>query len=118
MIILTDLLCTLGRETFLVKVDWVDDWPVFNEGRNITLLTRGRDSQVERGEPDDVPLEWQADLKRADLELGWYQKSEWSPTHRYTHAAVAQVDFGSIYRHTAEEVILAHREAWLPSALG
>ncbi|KAK7713289.1 hypothetical protein SLS64_004538 [Diaporthe eres] len=65
----------LGRETFLVKVDWVDDWPIFNEGKNITLLTRGRDSQVERLRPGDVPLEWQADLKRSNLELGWYQKN-------------------------------------------
>lgn len=71
---------TSGRETFLVKVDWVDDWPIFNEGKNITLLTRGRDSQVERSGPGDLPLEWQADLKRSNLELGWYQKSEWSST--------------------------------------
>lgn len=69
----------LGRETFLVKVDWVDDWPVFNEGRNITMLTRGCESLVERVRPGGMPLEWQADLKKPDLELGWYQKSEWSP---------------------------------------
>lgn len=61
-----------------MKVDWVDDWPVFNEGRNITLLTRGRDSSVERVDPGDVPLEWQANLEGPNLELGWYQKSEWS----------------------------------------
>lgn len=63
-----------------MKVDWVDDWPVFNGGRNITLLTKGRDPQVERMKSGDVPLQWQADLKRPDLELGWYQKSEWSST--------------------------------------
>lgn len=76
---MTDLVGVSGRETFLVKVDWADDWPVFNEGRNITLLTRGRESLAER-EPGGVPLEWQADLKKPDLELGWYQKSKWSPT--------------------------------------
>lgn len=59
-----------------MKVDWVDDWPVFNEGRNITLLTRGRDSSVERVNPGDEPLEWQANLNGPNLELGWYQKSE------------------------------------------
>lgn len=64
-----------------MKVDWVDDWPVFNEGRNITLLTRGRDSQVEQGRLDDMPLEWQADLKGPNLELGWYQKSKWPHIH-------------------------------------
>lgn len=64
-----------------MKVDWVDDWPVFNEGRNITLLTKGRNPQVGQVKSRDVPLEWQADLKGPDLELGWYQKSEWSPTH-------------------------------------
>lgn len=71
-----DMLCILGRETFLVKVDWVDDWPVFNEGRNITLLTRGRESLPMPAEPGDVSMEWQADLSRSKLELGWYQKSE------------------------------------------
>ncbi|KAL1864315.1 hypothetical protein Daus18300_007738 [Diaporthe australafricana] len=65
----------LGRETFLVKVDWVDDWPVFNEGRNIALLTQGRDSQAERVRLGDVPMQWQADLKSPNLELGWYQKN-------------------------------------------
>lgn len=71
-----DMLCILGRETFLVKVDWVDDWPVFNEGRNITLLTRGRESLPMPAEPGNVSMEWQADLSRSKLELGWYQKSE------------------------------------------
>lgn len=73
---LTNVVGILGRETFLVKVDWVDDWPVFNEGRNITLLTRGRDTLVERAKPDEVPTTWHADLTRCNLELGWYQKSE------------------------------------------
>ncbi|KAI0410376.1 glycoside hydrolase family 43 protein [Xylaria grammica] len=66
----------MGRESFLVKVDWVDDWPVFNEGRNITLATTSRTpveqaiSQIKRGD-----IIWQADLNRQDLALGWYQKN-------------------------------------------
>lgn len=60
-----------------MKLDWVDDWPVFNEGRNISLLTRGRDSLAERAKAVDLPMDWQADLMRPNLELGWYQKSEW-----------------------------------------
>ncbi|KAJ9133012.1 Non-reducing end alpha-L-arabinofuranosidase BoGH43B [Pleurostoma richardsiae] len=65
----------LGRETFLVKVDWVDDWPVFNGGKNITLLTRGRD-RVEAPQPTESEgIVWQADLQQEDLELGWYQKN-------------------------------------------
>ncbi|KAF3762225.1 family 43 glycoside hydrolase [Cryphonectria parasitica EP155] len=71
----------LGKETFLVKVDWVDDWPVFNEGKNITLLTRGREN-VAKPKIDEVLSEqkeenpvWTADLSKPELELGWYQKN-------------------------------------------
>ena len=66
----------LGRESFLVKVDWVDDWPVFNDGKNITLLTQGRDpiSVLSNAEADGTI--WNADLDRSDLELGWYQKGK------------------------------------------
>lgn len=64
-----------GRETFLVKVDWIDDWPVFNEGKNIALLTQGRDPKPEAAEPDGQALSWTADLTKTELELGWYQKS-------------------------------------------
>lgn len=60
-----------------MKVDWVDDWPVFNEGKNIALLTQGRNSQFERISPCDETLDWRANLEKPDLELGWYQKSEW-----------------------------------------
>jgi beta-xylosidase len=62
----------LGRETFLVKVDWVDDWPVFNEGENVTLLTPGRDNVPVADSV--IECAWQADLSRPELELGWYQK--------------------------------------------
>lgn len=68
----------MGRESYLVKVDWVDDWPIFNEGRNVTLETRGRQEVkqlVAAVQPGD--LKWSADLERQDLELGWYQKSKY-----------------------------------------
>ncbi|KAI0873843.1 glycoside hydrolase family 43 protein [Hypoxylon argillaceum] len=66
----------MGRESFLVKVDWVDDWPIFNEGRNITLTTATRApveqaiAQIRSGD-----IRWQADLSRQTLELGWYLKN-------------------------------------------
>ncbi|KAH6657776.1 glycosyl hydrolase [Truncatella angustata] len=66
----------MGRESFLAKVDWVDDWPIFNDGRNITLETQGRGEVrqlITEWQPGDV--KWKADLEREDLELGWYQKS-------------------------------------------
>lgn len=65
----------LGRETFLVKVDWVDDWPIFNNGKNIGIVTEGRDSVVQAVTAQGGAL-WQADLTKDDLELGWYQKRE------------------------------------------
>ncbi|KAI1358734.1 glycoside hydrolase family 43 protein [Xylaria arbuscula] len=72
----------MGRETFLVKVDWVDDWPVFNEGRNITLNTPNRmpiQQNITLIKPGDV--KWQANLTRTDLEMGWYQKN--TPLKRF-----------------------------------
>ncbi|KAK6068857.1 Non-reducing end alpha-L-arabinofuranosidase BoGH43B 2 [Seiridium cupressi] len=66
----------MGRETFLVKVDWVDDWPVFNDGGNITLETKGRGAVrqlVAQIKPGD--MKWTADLSKEGLELGWYQKN-------------------------------------------
>ncbi|KAF4551803.1 Hypothetical protein D9617_12g036930 [Elsinoe fawcettii] len=65
----------LGRETFLVKVDWIDDWPVFNGGNNVTLHTEGRGNvrqEIETIKQADV--KWRADLSRGQLELAWYQK--------------------------------------------
>ncbi|PSR87392.1 beta-xylosidase [Coniella lustricola] len=67
----------LGRETFLVKVDWVDDWPVFNDGKDVTLLTQGRDCLPSQNieAPLESPTIWTADLSKPELELGWYQKN-------------------------------------------
>lgn len=68
----------LGRETFLVTVEWVDGWPVFNEGENVRLVTKGRDAVVQEIELNRVgkgEVKWTADLSGKDLELGWYQKN-------------------------------------------
>jgi beta-xylosidase len=58
-----------GRETFLVKVAWEDDWPVFKNGKNIRLQTGGRNGQQLVHQAS-----WNADLSKESLELGWYQK--------------------------------------------
>lgn len=53
----------------------MDDWPVFNEGKNIALLTRGRHSHATGpGKITGEASTWIADLSKPDLELGWYQK--------------------------------------------
>ncbi|KPM34161.1 hypothetical protein AK830_g12407 [Neonectria ditissima] len=63
----------LGRETFLVTVEWDENWPVFNNGKNITLETTGRPSLASVAKPS--PQAWRADLSKESLELGWYQKN-------------------------------------------
>lgn len=67
----------MGRETFLVKVDWVDDWPVFNDGKNVALQTQGR-GEVQQRIESVKGVKWTADLSLPNLELGWYQKSTFS----------------------------------------
>ncbi|TIC91126.1 Non-reducing end alpha-L-arabinofuranosidase BoGH43B [Colletotrichum higginsianum] len=65
----------MGRETFLVRVDWEDDWPIFNQGRNITLQTIGRGPIREVAVADENGVKWKADLSKPSLELGWYHKN-------------------------------------------
>ncbi|CAO2654047.1 Nn.00g107800.m01.CDS01 [Neocucurbitaria sp. VM-36] len=68
----------LGRESFLVKVDWVDDWPVFNDGKNITLLTEGREpitQLVTQAKPNNIRWRATINAEKPTLELGWYQKN-------------------------------------------
>jgi beta-xylosidase len=66
----------LGRETFLVRVDWADDWPVFNGGQNVTLETVGRKAVKQLITSREAGgVKWKADLSRPTLELGWYHKS-------------------------------------------
>jgi beta-xylosidase len=87
----------LGRETFLVKVEWKDDWPVFNDGNNITLKTAGRKAIAQAlAQPNAV--NWKADLSRNDLELGWYHKSK----HYFSRYSSKL----TMCRYTSEEVLL------------
>jgi beta-xylosidase len=67
-----------GRETFLVRVHWMDDWPVFNYGQKIGLTTISTNGLREYTEAPRHPglCTWNANLQKDDLELGWYQKSE------------------------------------------
>lgn len=85
----------VGRETFLVKVIWENDWPVFNGGKNITIATEGRHT----GQLAPAKV-WNADLSKQALELGWYQKREFNSsltmqcpflTPNYRHAIEAGV---------------------------
>ncbi|GKT41381.1 non-reducing end alpha-L-arabinofuranosidase [Colletotrichum spaethianum] len=64
----------MGRETFLVRVDWQDDWPVFNQGRNITLQTVGREPIQKVAVADENRVKWKADLAKPSLDIGWYHK--------------------------------------------
>ncbi|KFY10954.1 hypothetical protein V492_04772 [Pseudogymnoascus sp. VKM F-4246] len=89
----------LGRETFLVKVVWENDWPIFNGGKNITIATEGR--HTGQLAPPQV---WNADLDKPTLELGWYQKhtplkQEWSLSERPGHLRV----YGSCYPLSSAE---------------
>jgi len=108
----------LGRETFLVKVDWVNDWPVFNDGRNITLATKGRDDLeqvIEKTSGDGV--RWRAKLEGKELELGWYQKNTplkecYSLTERPGYLRV----WGSCYSLSSPEapsMLLRKQESYL-----
>ncbi|OBT56544.1 hypothetical protein VE04_03239 [Pseudogymnoascus sp. 24MN13] len=89
----------LGRETFLVKVIWENDWPIFNGGKNITIATEGR--HTGQLAPANV---WNADLEKSTLELGWYQKhtplkQEWSLSERPGHLRL----YGSCYPLSSAE---------------
>lgn len=104
-----------GRESFLVKVEWVDDWPVFNDGRNITLTTTGRspvNQAIAQLNPGDT--KWQADLSQKTLELGWYQKSEFLPKPCITlYAGILKRK----HRHTTQELLYSNRAAGVPTSV-
>lgn len=59
-----------GRETFLVPVDWVDDWPVVNSGKKITL--HNNSPHLYEYSP---PVEWRDDFTSPTMQLGWYRKN-------------------------------------------
>ncbi|WQF77221.1 Putative glycoside hydrolase, family 43, concanavalin A-like lectin/glucanase domain superfamily [Colletotrichum destructivum] len=58
----------LGREAFLVKVDWEDDWPTMNGGEPLLL------SQSVEGPDQELPKpKWADEFDGPELGLGWYQ---------------------------------------------
>ena len=70
-----------GRETFLVRVHWENDWPVFNYGDNVSLQTTISDRLTDDIclQPCPSPKKWKADFDTDKLELGWYYKSMIKP---------------------------------------
>ncbi|KAK9489210.1 glycoside hydrolase family 43 protein [Lipomyces doorenjongii] len=60
-------LSSLGRETFLVSVDWKDDWPIVNNGKDIVTI---------EPEVDELIAEsfWEDKFESDGLSLGWYSK--------------------------------------------
>lgn len=103
-----DALSTLGRETFLSPMEWIDGWPVINEGKNIELLMKGEGLTL----LDDV-RSWRDDFDVSTangvgsdstcvdgpkLSLGWYHlrtplKQQYSLSHRKGHLSL----FGNAY---------------------
>jgi beta-xylosidase len=60
----------IGRETFLIPVEWKDDWPVFNGGNKIAL--QGESPHLHEIQ---TPVSWRDDFSSPQLQLGWYRKS-------------------------------------------
>ena len=70
VVIQTLLTFDIGRESFLMTVDWKDDWPTFNKGQKMQLT-------LETEQAAWAPtLDWRDDFEGGgDLALGWYQKN-------------------------------------------
>lgn len=67
-----------GRESMLLPVRWEDDWPIFNEGKPITLRLQGPNKyELEEKKP------WRDNFVGEKLSLGWYRKSNLFHTHEY-----------------------------------
>lgn len=62
----------LGRETFLLKVKWENDWPIFNQGQKLQL------SFESHQEPAPRTTDWQDGFQSPTLSPGWYTKSRLS----------------------------------------
>ncbi|OJD33521.1 glycoside hydrolase family 43 protein [Diplodia corticola] len=59
-----------GRETFLVPVTWVDDWPVFNADRKVGLVGEAEGLYQLASSPA-----WRDDFAAEKMQLGWYRKN-------------------------------------------
>ncbi|KAK1625323.1 beta-xylosidase [Colletotrichum phormii] len=59
----------LGREAFLIKVDWEDDWPTMNGGKPLLL------SESVDGPDQEYPkAKWVDEFTGTELGIGWYQQ--------------------------------------------
>ena len=92
----------LGRETYLVNIDWDDDWPVFNKPHNITVQTEGKRSH----QLDHNPA-WQANLNQGTLELGWYYKRGF-----YFHYLAFNISYSDTLRYTFKARMVVVCETW------
>ncbi|BAE55534.1 unnamed protein product [Aspergillus oryzae RIB40] len=77
--------CSTGRETFLIPVEWKDDWPIFNRGKKISLQ-----SDTPHLYEYQHPVAWRDDFSSPELQLGWYRKNtpmrtDYSLTERPNH---------------------------------
>ncbi|KAF4186723.1 hypothetical protein CNMCM7927_005110 [Aspergillus lentulus] len=73
-----------GRETFLVPMEWKNDWPVINGGQKVTLKSGPGLYEYE------PPVAWRDDFSSPKLQLGWYRKNtpvkiDYSLTERPNH---------------------------------
>lgn len=71
-IVSATLLIDIGRETFLVPLNWEQDWPVINGGQKITFQSLGPGLyQLE------TSVSWRDEFTDPEIQLGWYRKSEY-----------------------------------------
>ncbi|KAF3019616.1 hypothetical protein E8E15_007835 [Penicillium rubens] len=60
----------LGRETFLVPLEWKDDWPVINGGQKISLNSHGPGLYEFH-----TPVSWRDEFLDSQMQVGWYRKN-------------------------------------------
>ncbi|KAJ6123493.1 Concanavalin A-like lectin/glucanase subgroup [Penicillium samsonianum] len=60
----------LGRETFLVPLEWKDDWPVINGGQKISLNSHGPGLYAFH-----TPVFWRDEFSDPQMKVGWYRKN-------------------------------------------
>jgi beta-xylosidase len=75
-----------GRESMLLPIQWENDWPVFNDGKPVTLQMDG---------PNAYALEekkaWKDTFHGIKLGLGWYRKSECISSQMHNRANYAKI---------------------------
>ncbi|KAF2831844.1 glycosyl hydrolase [Ophiobolus disseminans] len=59
-----------GRESMLLPVRWENDWPIFNDGKPVTLQMQG----PRMYELEEIKT-WKDDFTSEEFTLGWYRKN-------------------------------------------